>query len=937
MSESNTKILKLDRSRTDRAFKKEESLWENELKRMRVLIDNHVQAIKIAKKKEIETNWKEMPRLSIGIYGSPGSGKSSLVETFVDMVNDKDNSILKSLGGNFHSLPVIKPNALAKGEHFLYKFLAAALNEDKEKKSKKSPHRESSILSELEQKFQEVSQYLQVINEADCNQDDDPLGVSLDRLDRHESELRLVKEMAEFIDTLADSLVSRESSAVIFMPVDDSDFSMDTLISAVGTCLRYLQHPKLVPIFTFTGRLAEEMLSAFFQEKITGKGIKFEKDKQKEASTQLLMAENMAIQYLGKLFPVRNRIRMGPASARVLGAEYTSPDFQRIENANGGNGPEGHPKEIKVLELLKVVSNLLFGHARVPVIPAIRQPLRAVTLRRQVQIVDAMQAIGVERLMRYLDIEKYNRSLGKEDSGKNSDVKKNDNIGEEKVLHEQLSPDKTWGQLFDLAAWTLLNAHRDVLKEFRLNLDDLYGWTPKGIRQVVLDSILKMGKDDRWRLIKHWRFRTEDRRSQILSLLAVNVFRPRMKGEEPTGDKPDLAGNWLEPGDNNKNDEKDIHSFPSSHGLRWFVGLCIGFYIPQILACNRGSTGAGSNSDASGIDTISGIGWDFSSGPIHAVREAIGNRKIFSTGMMFLNPKNYCTIVDPADSNEENVDLIIYTTLWCFYGYKEGKPWASVSLWRGLCLMAQLLRLVDVDLKEERQKIERSEKIRIVLRKHLGAAEVIGDLPEDSTGQEKKEVVFPRRKVFDWNYDIYSEGDKTEQGEQSESEEAKKERLIGEAIENWVEKLDKWLDTVVAAERIYPMLSSSELNETDEGGKWKKCFTRRLHGENLLSTFFEDIEGVYYYRDKNEQKEIGSWNLYHILSNWFSVLTDYWNTGNKKKGKENNGKQQLEGIGKLMMSCPVFKGLEESKIELYKENLKKIKIETLVNSIFEDM
>ncbi len=39
------KILRPDRSRADRAFSKNESRWDNEIGRMRKLIDNHVQAL----------------------------------------------------------------------------------------------------------------------------------------------------------------------------------------------------------------------------------------------------------------------------------------------------------------------------------------------------------------------------------------------------------------------------------------------------------------------------------------------------------------------------------------------------------------------------------------------------------------------------------------------------------------------------------------------------------------------------------------------------------------------------------------------------------------------------------------------------------------------------------------------------------------------------
>jgi len=621
---------------------------------------------------ELQDKRKEMPRLSIGIYGSPGSGKSSLMETFVQMVNKKPKDSPVNIPRNVYSLPVIKPNILAKDENFLYKFLATALSEEKKRKRDKGDYlSDSSILTELEEAFQKVSRYLQVIDATERRQDDDPLGVSLDRLDRHESGVKLVEEMEVFIEALADSLAGSNISSVVFMPVDDADMSMETLISAIGTFSRYLQHPKIIPIFTFTGRLAEELLQAHFEQKLILGKSKEETHKLKEASTSLYLTENMAIQYLGKLFPVRNRIRMGPASARILGAKFTSSQYERkiIEKKEGEIEETKIVKKFKVIELLEGVSKFLFGHARVPIVPAIRPPLRMVTLRRQVQIVDAMQATGLGRLMWYIE---------------GLERKK---IRMDERLAKECQLDKSWGQLFDLGTWTLLNTHRDVLKEINMNIDDLYGWTPKGMRQVLLDSILKMGHNQRSRLIKHWRYRTEDRRSQLLSLLAANVFRPRMAGEEPTGDSPDLVKKWIDMSPADRIKPMNYNSVPVSEGLIWFIDLCIGFYVPQILACNRKISereGKDANPELSNADNISGVGWDFSSGPIHAIREAIRNNKVFSTGMMFLEPLSYINRIKTKAEKVRYPRSALYIYLWSVHGFKEGKPWAAVSLWRGL-------------------------------------------------------------------------------------------------------------------------------------------------------------------------------------------------------------------------------------------------------------
>lgn len=873
-----TKILRLEHSRSERAFESNESLWDDEISRMEGLIDNHLNALKISAEKDKNLSTKEMPRLSIGIFGYPGSGKSSLLETFVKHANDNMLNLLNqthSMSG-VYSLPVIKPNLLAKDEHFIYKFLATTLDEDKKKRQRQdSLYRDSSILSQLQQVFQEVSEYLQVIDETSGRQEDDPMGVSLDRLERQESGVKLAEKMDEFIDELARSLTG-SSKSLIFMPVDDADLSMDTLISAVSTCWRYLQHPRLIPIFTFTGRLAEELLRVHFEKKLTIKGSTQEQEKLKEASTSLLMTQNMALQYLGKLFPVRNRIRMGHASSRVLGANYS------VKGKEGG---------LPVDELLKAVSRLLFGHARVPIVPEIRPPLRMVSLRRQVQIVDAMQASGIEQFMPPSEEEAKQVSgneQGNSDKGKSG---------------------KTWGQLFDLATWTLLNTHRDVLKEYELNLDDLYGWTPKGLRQVVLDSILEMDWGDRVKILKHWRYRTEDRRSQILSLLAANVFRPTMFGEEPTNDEPDAIRNWQERKDISEAPPAIRDSFSVAKGIRWFINLCIGFYVPQVLSCNRYNAKSITAPGEGGAYSISGIGWDTSSGPIHAMREALNNRKIFSTGMLFLDPVKYKKTFEETNS----VELKMFLGIWCFHGFKEGFPWAAVSLWRGLGLIAQLIKSAVPGYKETGiQGKEKKEKIKSILKKHLKSGLVLGNLPigfvlPGSTPNveltERMKFTFPDSS----------------------------ENAPDNAINSMVKRLTKWLKELDSSKRISPMTPGKEENPGIDNN-WKGCFIRRLHGENIASIFWQDLENCFY------QKSLTEWNIKSILSNWFSILWNYWSDCEIEGSRRN----APGSVGDILMKCPLLgfaqdkdeKDVKEWTKEEFKE-LEDITIESPVpHSIF---
>ncbi len=834
------KILRLDLSRSERAFyDEEECLWDSEISKMEERLEAHVKTLKPGsrdgknssqgKRPDIE----ELPLLSIAIFGSPGSGKSSLLRTFIRKVKKGDSN--STISAKVNSLPVIKPNTMVRDDNFLYSFLAAALKEDRERNESKSvSYRDSPILTPLQQKFQEVSEYLQVINQPERPPEDDPLGVSLERLERHESGFLLKEKLNEFIDQLADTLTVENEGSVVLLPVDDPDMSQDMLVSTFDTCWRYLQHPRLVPVFTFTGRLAEELLRVHFEERLNIEGNADSSKKLVEAATSLRLTETMALQYMGKLFPVRNRIRLGPAAARVLGANYKPPDPGKSAEEKDVNG------------LLETVSRLLFGHAP-KLAPQISAPLRLVTLRRQLQIVDAMQGTGIENIQK------------KEEDG----VKKNK---------------KSWGQYFDLATWSLLNTHRDILKEIDMNLDDLYGWTPLRLCQVVRDSILSLPLKRRRKLLTSWRYRTMSRRSQMLSLLAANVFRPRMEGIEPSGDNPEIIKNWpKEKKEMENRNERDLLSFSVREGVLWFLDICIGFYLPQVMACNFPDIpGESKNGGNSSVDSITGVGWDFVSGPRHAIREAVYNKDMFFSGIVFIHPETMNEIIKKANKAKKGDAENLLLLLWCYYGYNEGTAWAAVSLWRGLGLIGRLLKMKQkiIDREKEGKKktgIDVDDEIQFILKDHLDACKVIGNSPkhdENYTISSSQKIKFtpltvePGNDIIDINGWLYP-------GEKEKRKDEKK---------------------------IYPLSSTT----------WETCFVRRLHGKNLLNQFWRKLENVYFDVESpgppkgNSGGKAGE-QVRRLIDSWKKVLESYW--GSRKANPDDNN----EVVKNFFESCPFFK------------------------------
>lgn len=1042
ISEPHKITVNLDNSRHANSFRDGESLWESELDRMFRLLLKHFDSLEHQDKQTMmgnkhrghafsagRTQAKEDSSLSIGLFGTYGSGKSSLLRTFVDRVNNMESDLyhkdeFKGLRHHLYSLPVIEPDVRTDSDQFLYEFLARALAAEREFEERRhSSFGGTPVLSSVQQKFQEVSEFLQAIDkESTIGSDFDPLGISLERLDRHTSRIHLTEAIRTFLDALCNSLTSQ--SGLIILPVDDADMSFGSLVSTLDTLRRYLRHARLVPVFSFTGRLAEESLHNHFENKLSRMGQNNnENDRLVEANTGLSITENLAIQYLGKLFPVRNRIKLGYASARLQTVRFLT-DHARKKREKLEKDFKGFP----VLEILKTGSLILFGHTDSKNSSEVRSPLQSATLRRQLQIIDVMQEARV------FD---YNP----------------------KSLKEEQDLTMSWAEVYEKATWSLLNVHRDVLRELDLDIEDLYSWTPKGLRDVVLTTILGMSLERRQMLIKQWRYRTEDRRSMLLSLLVANIYRPRMFQEEPSGDNhaqieahaekvhtaEDIdfkgKGKSKEVQQTDKEQRYYMQSFSLRKACVWFLNIWIGFYLPVVLFRNtvrirnseepENTSGKKNNAEDMKNLRARGVGWGLHDGPIHAIRELLHFKTDLATGMMFLDPKEFSLKVDlltqyinrddefqsqyrpklepeakERDGGEYTQDedffarkkewinfeelgkkvvdafpnapgnndsgfwgmpdfseteppgndsgpdktpvrildslheidkcytyedswVCLIPDLWCFYGYHEGEPWAAVSLWRGLSLAGRIIehdvhfRARNKNLLEKaklgkeactkkeqadfgRIQTEKLHTILQILYNHIRTSKVMGD-PEKVTDDSGNIKTGEKHRFGRWRFN---------------------DRIFQKNLRRLAKAIFSWLDHFPAhANRIEPMTPFIERNERtniytwedginpgffDEGhedhikqrrddldihrNKWKACFVRRMHGDNLISYLWQGLE----YPDEHEFSP--SWTAFEAMEKWCNELMRFFDCG-----KEEDQEDNLTGLNKtrtMLMTCP---------------------------------
>jgi hypothetical protein len=381
------------------------------------------------------------------------------------------------------------------------------------------------------------------------------------------------------------------------------------------------------------------------------------------------------------------------------------------------------------------------------------------------------------------------------------------------------------------------------------------------------------------------------------------------------------------------------------------------------LAWNR--PGRDENKKENEPGPVPGIGWDLISGPIHAIREAINNNKIFATGMLFLDPGEFFKIINrkenkEPDNNKKLAELKVFILTWCFYGYMEGKPWAAVSLWRGLGLMGQILKM-DIEQGKSDDN-SRFRHIKNILWKHFNSAIVLGNLPGDS--KNVKDLSYKKFRIV---------GDAAESTGISGKE-------MGNAVDDLVRELIKWLDGLKPANnsensgkseksdptRLYPMdplrqipdssitdilkkYGDESIRKFKDELRWNLCFTRRLHGESFMSVFWQDLDNIYYSEPFNK------WGLENILTGWCNVLDEYWKECGadisiidvnelKKIGYKDYltfyCKPKNSAVRDSLKRCPIITSLikdEDKDEKKFSDEIKKIKIEEInENSIFWD-
>ena len=614
----------IDRSRRSRSFAEDERLWSADLKRMIDMIlehGDHLRSFYKGPEGKDRSSLDRAPNLSLAVFGPAGSGKSSLLKTLVFEAQNPDpiNPRMKGVA----SLDVLQPARFGPDDHLLYATVAASLDAHHQKRGAEF---EYEVMTDVLRAYRDLSLHLRAIRPEEIASDLEPHALAAEVVQRHTSGLKLRAMLDRFFSHLADDLNGTngalDRSSVVLLPVDDLDLNPQHLYQGLRQLQAYLLHPRIVPVFCFTDRLAEEILAGAYAKLVKHADVK------RRRTSRLSVSEQLAVQYLSKCFPIRNRIRLGPIAATLQAGEL------RL-------GASGEEKSEAILLTLATASVLLYGvpdrAARHPV----RAALRPSTLRRQFHVLDAMRQARVEQLIDPR-IRTELLKLEPADPSRNAPAA----TGEEKPEKEH-----PWGFYFNRATWALMNVHRDVLREYAMHLEELYSWTPQGLRRVLLDTLFGLPAKAQVGLWQRWRSLTDSRRSQVISLLAANAYRPWLEGDEPSGEdyaqlaaaRAKQAAGTASPGDPPIEPATE-QKIEAPIALLWFLNLTTGFYLPFSRSVYRQIRDTRSESK----EPLSGAGWSFHSAPIHAAQAADDDRKLFPTGMMFLDPFSYATALTTA-------------------------------------------------------------------------------------------------------------------------------------------------------------------------------------------------------------------------------------------------------------------------------------------------
>ena len=485
----NTLYLNLDRSRNATSFPKDESFWIRELVGIERIIRRHSRQLNTweqqqgVARRQAARQLHEFPVTTIVILGGRGSGKSSLLRTLLRRLRRRDSpkSVEERVSSDseaeelplsrFAVLQELDPTLLSNQDQFLYAVLASLLEQLETHRDCDDEVFPGDLRST--HSFRNLARHLRAVDPK-LQQSEQPIIQSMEQLDAHRSGPELKKGIWRFLTNFASDLDHPRTGEkkVAILPIDDPDMAFDHFYNILEQYRRYLVHPYLLPIFTFSEELARHLLVEKYIRH-------FDRRMEKAGKSMWTSVDELSQQYLSKLFPTRQRVPLLLPEDQLLEAVAFRDDSRPTpEDENW--------KERKVRKLLEWTLDQLLDEKSDELIRNLLPP----SLRQSIRLIDAL-----DHKSKVKDGKRHLRRRGE--------------IGLPTGLVQAVA-----------------DVHSGILRKYGLESEYLYALNSEQRGAELQAGLLRVSGDKVRRLISTWREGYLRRDALLISVVAAKAFQP---------------------------------------------------------------------------------------------------------------------------------------------------------------------------------------------------------------------------------------------------------------------------------------------------------------------------------------------------------------------------------------------------------------------------
>lgn len=234
----------------------------------------------------------------ITFIGERGSGKTSCMLTFANILNDGKDKFAKINDRKFYLLPVIDPSFFSKNYNIIGSFIATIYRQFNEHAKSSNNNLEEgkrhdffSALAKAQKSYGRLSSEMK-------HEFDD-----IEKLEQLTCALQLKDDIRDLVKKFLDCIGERHN--MIVLSIDDIDLNTKTAVEMLEWIRKYLIQPNIVILFALKlDQMTDLKRLSLIKE------YKEILDKNRMSESEI---DEMAERYIAKLFPLANRVYMPKA------------------------------------------------------------------------------------------------------------------------------------------------------------------------------------------------------------------------------------------------------------------------------------------------------------------------------------------------------------------------------------------------------------------------------------------------------------------------------------------------------------------------------------------------------------------------------------------------------------------------------------------------